>query len=141
MKRMISVCLMTAFLLTCCMGVASASSKVELYASSTLSYYEVNMVSGGKGSAYINFSVNSIKLADELGVKVIKIYKSNGDYVKTVYGSVSNGMIYQDGMCHNDFYEVSLTSGVTYYAEVTVFATVGSTTDSRTVTTSTVKIP
>ena len=99
------------------------------------------MVSGGKGSAYINFSVNSIKLADELGVKVIKIYKSNGDYVKTVYGSVSNGMIYQDGMCHNDFYEVSLTSGVTYYAEVTVFATVGSTTDSRTVTTSTVKIP
>lgn len=110
MKRMISVCLMTAFLLTCCMGVASASSKVELYASSTLSYYEVNMVSGGKGSAYINFSVNSIKLADELGVKVIKIYKSNGDYVKTVYGSVSNGMIYQDGMCHNDFYEVSLTA-------------------------------
>ena len=141
MKRIFSVTLATALLLTCCMGTALAYSEIEPYASPTLSYYDADMVSGGNGTAYIDFAVSSSKLADELGVEVIRFYESNGDYVKTVYGSVSNGLIYQDDMWHNDSYKVSLPSGNSYYAEVTVFATVGSETDSRTVTTSTVRIP
>ena len=139
MKRVFSFVIVTALLLTCCMGTVLAASPIEPYASLTISYYDADMVSGGKGTAYIDFSIGSSKLADELGVDVIRIYRSNGDCVKTVYRSVSNGLIYTDDSWHNDSYEISLSSG-SYYAEVTVFATVGSITDSRTVTTSTVRI-
>ena len=140
MKRMISVCLATALLLTCCMGSALASSEIVPFASLTLSYYDVDMVSGGKETAYIDFSVGASKFADEVGIDSIRVYESNGDYVKTVFGSASNGLIIFDTDWHSDRYELSLPPG-SYYAEVTVFATVGSDTDSRTVTTSTVRIP
>lgn len=118
------------------MGTALAHSEIEPHASLTLSYYAVDMV-GGNGAAYIDFSVGASKFADEIGVDSIRLYKSNGSYVRTVRGSASNGLILVDSDWHSDRYGVPLSSGF-YYAEVTVFATVGSITDSRTITTSTV---
>ena len=138
MKRVVSVFISMAFLVTCCMGTALAYSEIEPYASLTLSYYAVDMV-GGNGTAYIDFSVGASKFADEVGVDSIRIYKSNGAYVRTVRGSASNGLIFFDSDWHSDRYAVSLSSGL-YYAEVTVFATVGALTDSRTITTSTVRV-
>ena len=42
---------------------------------------------------------------------------------------------------HRSTYTYTGTSGTSYYAEVTVFAKIGSDYDSRTVTTATVKAP
>ena len=71
----------------------------------------------------------------------IVVYKSDGSYVKTITGTTSNGLIRSNSSLHLDSYEFSVTSGVSYYAEVTVFAKVGTEYDSRTITTSTVKAP
>ena len=139
MKRIFSFVISLTLLLTCFVGTTLAVSPAEPYASLTISYYDADMVSGGKGTAYIDFSIGSSKFADELGVDVIKIYTSAGRHVKTVYGSIANGLICTDDSWHNDSYEVSLPAG-SYYAKVTVFATAGSLTDSRTVTTSIVRI-
>lgn len=141
MKRFFSAFICTLFLLTCCIGSVTAATPIEVmpYASETLSYYYVNLKSSGDNDAQVRFSVGSGKMADEIGIESIQIYKSNGSYVRTIYGSTANGLILTDSDWHSDSYEIPLSSG-SYYAEVTVFATVGSITDSRTVTTSTVRI-
>ena len=139
MKRILSTFIATVLLITCCIGTSLAASEVDTYASLTLSYYYAEMFNGGKGTASIDFYVSSNKFVDEIGVDSIKIYESDGDYVKTISGTISNGLIGLDSYEHGDFYDVSLSPG-SYYAKVTVFATLGSVTDSRTITTSTVRV-
>jgi len=140
LKRIFSFFVSAALLLTCFLGTAFAVSSAEPYASPIITYYDADMVCDGEGNARVDFSIASSRIADELGVEVIKVYKSNGDNVKTVNGSVQNGLIYEDDSWHSDSYNISLSSG-SYYAKITLFATAGSISDSRTITTSTIKIP
>ena len=139
MKRIFSVFVTMFLFFTCCIGTSLASSELEPYASLTLSSYSAEMISTGTGTADVDFSVNSSRVADKIGADVIRIYKLNGECVKTVYGSVKNGLVYENDTFHNTSYDVSLSSG-SYYAKVTVFATLGSITDSKTITTSTVRV-
>lgn len=142
MKRIFSVILAVMIFVTCCGGTALAANDIEPYASLTLSYYDVGLTPGdSKGVLWVDFDVRSGKLADEIGVEEIKIYKSNGTLVTTIKGSTSNGLIGTDYSMHKDSYKYKGTSGTSYYAEVTIFATVGSDSDSRTVTTSTEEAP
>lgn len=143
MKRIFSAILTLGVLFTCCCGTAFALEDYDTRASYTLSVYSAQLYAGNRsGEVYVNYDVESGKLADSIGVKSIVFYKSNGDYVTTIYGSTSNGLIGTGTSLHDgDYYYYSLTSGVSYYAEVTVFATKGSLSDSRTITTSTVKVP
>ena len=60
------------------------------------------------------------------------------DYVTTVTGTTGNGLVKTNSSGHSDDFVKSLPSGEYYYAEVTIFAEIGSDYDSRTVTTSTV---
>ena len=53
----------------------------------------------------------------------------------------SNGLVRSNASRHRSTYTYTGTSGTSYYAEVTVFAKIGSDYDSRTVTTATVKAP
>ena len=80
-------------------------------------------------------------MASFIGVESIKIYKADGSYVTTITGTTSNGLVESNSDICKSFYDYKLTSGVSYYAKVKVFATVGSEYDSRTITTSTVKAP
>ncbi len=142
MKRIFSVILAVMLFTTCCGNTALAAQEIEPHASLTLSYYHVNLTAGdSKGMLSIGFNVTSNKLADSIGVEEIKVYKSNGSLVSTITGTTSNGLIRNDYNVHSDTYEYKGTSGTSYYAEVTVFATVGSITDSRTITTSTEEAP
>lgn len=142
MKRIFAFFLTLGVLFTCCYGTAFAMDGHDIRASYTLSGYSAELYAGSrKGEVYINYDVQSSKLADSVGVKSIAFYKSNGDYVATVYGSESNGLIASKKvLCAGDYYYY-LTSGVYYYAVVTIFADVGNYSDSRTITTSTVKAP
>lgn len=142
MKRTFSSILMAVMMLSCCCVTVFAVESHDMRASLTLSSYGASATAGSsRGVIAINYEVRSSKLADSLGVESIVIYKSNGDYVTTITGSTDNGLIRANGSIKAGEYTYRLTSGVSYYAEVTVFARVGSEYDSRTVTTGTVKVP
>ena len=142
MKRISSSILALAMVFTCCCGVASAAENSETRASLTLSFYNAELVAGdSKGVISVDYDVQSSKMASFIGVKSIKIYKADGSYVTTITGTTSNGLVESNSDICKSFYDYKLTSGVSYYAKVKVFATVGSEYDSRTITTSTVKAP
>lgn len=142
MKRIFSFILVLAMIFTCC-GAASATDGVaDTRASLTLSGYSAILTAGtSRGVVNINYDVRASKLADSVGVKSITLYRADGSHVITINGSTSNGLIRTSSNIKKGDYSYTLTSGVSYYAEVTVFATVGSLTDSKTITTDTVKAP
>lgn len=142
MKRMISLILALGMMLTCFCGTAFAVNTPDMRASLTIYSYNVTLKAGdSRGAIKIAYSVGSSKAADSVGVESIAIYKSDGTPVVTISGSTSNGLIRSDSSINKGDYSYTLTSGVSYYAVVTVFARAGSEYDSREVTTSTVKAP
>lgn len=142
MKRIVTFTLALTMLLTCCLGVASATNTADTRASLTISAYSASLRAGtNRGEIKISYDVNASKIADSVGVSSIVIYKSDGSRVTTITGSKSNGLICASDFGHDGVYSYTATSGASYYAKVTVFATIGSVSDSRTVTTSTVKAP
>ena len=84
------------------------------------------------------YDVKSSKIATSVGVESIVFYTEDGDYVTSVSGSTRNGLVKTNNDNNAGDFKYDLPSGKYYYAEVTVFARVGSDYDSRTVTTSTV---
>lgn len=120
-------------------GYASAADITPFRASLTLSRYFAEAFSGsGKGEIVISYDVRSSKTATSVGVESIVFYTEDGDYVTSVSGTTRNGLVTSNSVLHGGDFEYDLPSGESYYAEVTVFAQVGSDYDSRTVTTSTV---
>lgn len=133
-----------AFIFICliCSGAATAEASDVLRSSPTLTRYGAIATSGNStGKVVITYDVLANSIAESVGVSYIEIYKSNGDYVTTIYASSINGFTTSGSGSHRNSYTYTGTSGTYYYAEVTVFATIGGVTDSRTVTTNTVKAP
>lgn len=123
------------------LGSVPASASV-LRSSPTLSSYGVVITKGtSAGKIVITYDVLANSIADSVGVSSMKIYKSDGSYVTTITASSLNGFTDSGVMSHRNSYTYTGTSGTSYYAEVTVFATIDGVTDSRTVTTNTVKAP
>lgn len=124
------------------LGTASASETVQpFWASLTLSRYFAEMFAGGiAGKVTISFDVRASKPADSVGVERIDFYTEGGDYVTSVTGTTRNGLVRNNSGFNAGDFDFNLPSGEYYYAEVTVFAEVGSDYDSRTVTTSTVRV-
>lgn len=138
-KRFLSLGLVLTLMLTLCSGMALAA---ESRASLTLSRYPVGVSKGeNAGEIRISYDVMASQEADELGVASIKIYRSSGSYVTTIIGTIENGLICTNEGSHRSSYIYEGTSGVTYYAEVTVFAKIGTDFDSRVVTTPTITAP
>ena len=133
MKRLLAAALSTIVLISCCIAPASAS---ERRASLFLSKYEVTCSTGSApGTIEIDFDVSASALASRVGVYSIDIYKSNGNYITTIYGSTSKVIIRTNTPKARDTYVYPCTPGMSYYAEVTIFAENSSGSDSRTVTT------
>lgn len=142
MKRIISsiLALIMMFALSC--GATAVSDRPTPMASPTLAEYNVALKAGtSSGELKVVYDVTASKLADLVGVSSIVIYKSDGSYVTTITGTTGNGLIVSSNFGHAGSYAYLGTSGTNYYAKVTVFATIGSVSDSRTITTSTVKAP
>lgn len=141
MKRFFSVIFALTMVCVCCFSAAFAVN-VDTRASLTLTNYEAMLKAGSRdGEIRINYDVTSSKAADSVGVSSIDIYKSNGSFVTTITGTTRNGLIAEDTSSNMGVHSYIGTSGTSYYAEVTVFAEIGSDYDSRTVTTATVKAP
>lgn len=141
MKRISILFLTFAMVLTCCCSVALAINR-DTRASLTLSDYEIALKAGSRnGEIRINYDVTASRASDSVGVSSIVIYTSNGKFVTAITGTTGNGLVCEDTNSNMGVYSFIGTSGLSYYAKVTVFAEVGSDYDSRTVTTSTVKAP
>ena len=127
------------FILSLCCSTAFA---IEDRASKTLSHHAVVVSEGSdSGEIDITYDVQASKLADKVGVSSIKVYKSGGSYVTTITGTIRNGLIGTDANRHRSTYTYQGVSGESYYFVLTVFATIGSDSDSRTATTNTIKAP
>lgn len=137
MKRTIFIFVTLVALLFC--NSSAFASNLQPYASLTLSRYFAEATSGeNRGEIIIGFEVKSSKSSASLGVENIDFYTRDGAYVTSVSGTTGNGLVRSDSNIHTSNFSYDLPSGNFYYAEVTVFARVGSEYDSRTVTTSTV---
>lgn len=142
MKRIIAIILSLVLTISCYCVSAFAASPLETRASITLSNYNVTIDSGNADKEItLSFVLLANTVVDSIGVESIEVYKSNGSYVKTITGTTENGLIVTNNYAYIDSYDCSLTSGVSYYAVVTVFARIGSVSDSRTITTRTVTAP
>lgn len=140
MRRIFTLLVVTVMVL-CCFGTAYAANEEPYRASITLSRYSADLFRGdSSGKAIISYDVKSNSNASSIGVESIVFYTDDGNYVSTVTGTTSNGLVKTNDNHHNDDFECTLPSGNYYYAEVTIFARIGSAYDSRTVTTSTVWI-
>lgn len=138
--RMVSI----ALVLVLALGTLSKTAVYAstLRASPTLNAYSVIITKGSStGKIVITYDVAANTIADSVGVSSMKIYKSDGSYVTTIYATSLNGFTTSGSGSHRNSYTYTGTSGTSYYAEVTVFATIKGVTDSRTVTTNTVKAP
>lgn len=142
MKRIVTLALAIMMTITCSLVPAAATSVEQARASLTISDYNVVLKAGTtSGEIRVSYIINATNVANFVGVSSIAIYKSDGSHVATIAGTSSNGLILNSASGHAGTYSYKGTSGVSYYAVVTVFATIGNTSDSRTVTTATVKAP
>lgn len=143
MKRIVSIALATLLALTCCSGLAFAEDGIMPLSSPTIMGQSASMKSGNKsGELRISYNINANSSADEVGVLTIELYNSDGSYADTIYGSTDNGMVRTNSVKNAGTYSYTdAVSGQYYYAVVTLYATIGSATDSVQVTTATVKAP
>ena len=147
LKRIISFIVVLAISVACMgtMGTVYAASAPEpdgTQASPTLAKYAVWLKPGTKsGELRITFEVTATGMASSLGVSYIKIYKVGSSTPVTIYGSTANGLK-SSGSVHAYTYSYTgATPGAQYYAVVAIFAQIGTTFDSRTLTTRTVTAP
>ena len=142
MKRTFSA-LLAALMLVSCLGTASGAVIEPFRASDYLSSYAA-FISAGDNAREINigYDVSANTLASLVGVYKIVIYKANGTQVSVVNGSVANGLLRMNWNSHGgEYIYKGATSGTSYYAVVTVYASDSSGSDSRSITTDTVKAP
>ena len=141
MKKVLSGLLISLILTMFYCGVVLAADTCSVQSSLTLTDYISELTSGNDTNKIrINYEVYSNGIASSIGVESIKIYKDNGSYVTTIWGNTSNGLIRTNSSVHLGTYDYTVSTDGAYYAEVTVFARIGTNYDSRTVTTSTITL-
>ena len=135
MKRSLAILLALALALSCCVGFAiAADDEITPYASLTIFKTTAGSYTGeNKGEVDFDFGIYATAPADLLGACSIVIHKPDGT-TESVVGTVQNGMI-GSGSVHAGTYTYKGIPGQPYYAEITLFATIGSNSDSRTITT------
>lgn len=138
-KRILSFISIMALVLSLCGGAALA---VEPRASDTISIFVLAAAKGNNAGEFkVKYDVMANESASRVGISSIVIYKGDSSYVTTITGSVANGLIVTNKSRHNSSYIYEGTPGESYYAIVTCTATIGSKSDSRTLTTDTVTTP
>ena len=138
MKKMIAFLLVVLPTLT---TLCTAVSAAEARASDYLSGYGATLAQGNtSGGIVVNYYVNSSKPGvTQIGVSKIEIYTSSGVLFKTVYGTTANGLIANTNMVHAGSYPITCAGNKEYYAKVTVMGRNSDGSDSRVITTNSIK--
>lgn len=105
-------------------------------ASAYISSYSVRIINGGNGVLKVDFDVTGTGTMSKIGATSIKIYRSNGNYVTTIWNTDSgrSGMLGSNTSYHSDTENYTVTPG-SYYVKVVVYAKNSSGYDAITVTT------
>lgn len=135
-----------AVLLACIISISILvvpTSAAEARESSYLTSYMVSLAKGlGSGQLDVVYQVKSVKLnLTGIGVSKIQIYTSSGTLYRTIYGTTINGLMKSSGTSHSGVYTITCTPDTSYYCVVTVIAKDSNGSDTRQITTSTVKTP
>lgn len=135
MKRSIAILCALVLTLCCCVGIATATNgDISPRASLTISKTSAASYTGdNKGEVDFDYTIIPTGSADKLGVSSIVIHKPDGS-TETITGTTQNGLI-GSGITHAGTYTYKGIAGQPYYADITLFSTIGSNTDSRTITT------
>jgi len=107
-------------------------------ASAYISSYSVSIINGGSGKLKVDFDITGTGIMTKIGASCITIYKSNGDYVATIWHTDSGrgGMMGSNTPYHSDVETYTVTPG-SYYVEITFYAKNSSGWDAKYVTTGT----
>lgn len=92
-------------------------------ASAYISSYSVSVINGGSGKLKVQFDIVGTGTMTKLGASCIKIYKSNGNYVATIWHTDSgrSGMMGSNKAYHSDLETYTVTPG-SYYVVITFYA-------------------
>lgn len=123
--------------LTICPAVAQARSSENIMS------YSVNALQGDEsGNIDIDISLFATKSFPKIGVLKISLYEWNGDYVTTIWGDSSNGLLAPSSTYHfAKTYTYEGTPGTLYFAVVTLCAGTVSDYQTRTARTPMVRAP
>lgn len=137
MKKRFIVVIMVLVMLFSCTSIAQARAS-EYIRNTTVSVNEGDE----PGKIRINFSVNAVVSTTKIGASSIEVYKSNGDYVTTIWGNTSNGLISTAGGRYYSYtYTYTGTPGTTYYFIVNCYAGNSSGSDTRERETNLIRAP
>jgi len=91
--------------------------------SAYISSYSVSIINGGNGKLKVDFDITGKSTMTKLGASCIKIYKSNGNHVATLwnYDSGRGGMMGSNTIYHSDVETYNVTPG-SYYVVITFYA-------------------
>ena len=112
-------------------------------ASEYISNYTVSASEGdSRGTVNFTFSIRATKTVSKIGALKIEIYQSNGNYITTIWGNATNGLLSsKSSPIYGYNYPYKGTPGTSYYAVVTICAGTATDYDTREVTTSVVRAP
>lgn len=142
MNKIISVLLAAALLfsMNLCGGFLSANA-ADTRASNYISYCEVTLSQGKTGEAILNYYVEAVTVSNtKIGISKIEIYTAFGDYVKTINGSTSNGLIVKSAKTHEGNYSITLPTGQIYYAYVTFIVENSTGSETKSISTNTLTL-
>ena len=110
-------------------------------ASAYISSYSVCIINGGGGKLKVDFDITGTGTMTKIGASCIKIYKSNGTHVATIWHTDSGrgGMMGSNTFYHSDVETYTVTPG-SYYVKITFYAKNNSGYDSQSVQTGTYTI-
>ena len=134
MKRSITV----ALCLIIIVSLFSAPAKATTQSSDFLgSYYSSVYAGGSSGQLCFTFSAGGESSMSSIGISKIDVYSSDGSYEKTIYGSISNGLLASSVRNHRGTYSFNATPGQRCYLDITFIAKDSYGGDSKLYTTNT----
>lgn len=135
-KRVISV-LLVLFLLFSLLPISSLAAQTR--ASDYIFSTSASLSTGASpGQIKLSYSVcSAVGIADSIGISKIEVYRSNGTLYKTIYGSISNGLMGTNAASKSGNYTTACSAGSSYYCVVTFTVSKGGGGDTYTTTTNT----
>lgn len=101
--------------------------------SAYINSYSVSIINGGSGKLKVQFDITGKSVMTQIGASCIKIYKSNGNHVATIWHTDSGrgGMMGSNDYYHSDVETYTVTPG-SYYVLITFYAKNSSGWDAKT---------
>lgn len=134
LKRTTTLLLALCLLFSCWGMEADAAT----YSSNYFSSYGGFIRNAGGGKIIFSATITAVHTMDRLGITRILIYKGDGTYVKTVYGSTSNGLLVDNDFSFAGQYTYQGDPNTSYYGVIYFTCRDSTGSDSRHVTTDTV---